>query len=129
MAGITINAVAPGPTETPLLPQRYIDPIKAASLPVSTAEFVGLALVYSASALESYRTDLYGREKESDSSRARRWNGKVIMTLGNTCTELEGPLCDLRPTWLGKDNDRLITAQQAETDYRRKWLAHLVKPE
>ena len=48
----------------------------------------------------------------------RRWNGKVIMTLGNTYTEIEGPLAEFRPTWLGKENWRLIKAQQAQTDFR-----------
>ena len=71
--------------------------------------------------MESNRTDLYGRDKESDGPRVRRWNGKVIMTLGNSCTELEGTLADLRTVWLGKDNDRLIKAQQAVTDSRNKF--------
>lgn len=116
-SNITINAVAPGATETPLL-QGFLAPLTAAHLPISTADFVGLALVYSATAQESYRTDVYGKDKESDNTRVRRWNGKVIMTLGNRYTELEGPLAELRPVWLGKENDSLIKAQQAETDFR-----------
>ena len=112
--------MAPGATNTPLIPQQLLDPIIAASLPVSTAEFVGLALVYSATAQESHRTDTYGKEKESDNKRVSRWNGKVIMTLGNQYTEIEGPLAELRPLWLGEENDKLIKAQQAETDFRAK---------
>ena len=100
--------------------QEFLALINAASLPISTAEFVGLALVYSATATESHRTDMYGKDKESDSTRVRRWNGKVIMTLGDQCTELEGSLAELRPVWLGKENDRLIKAQQAATDFRAK---------
>ena len=119
-SNITINAVAPGPTETPLLPKRYTDLLKAAGLPVCTADTVGLALVYSATAheSESSRTDVYGKEKESDNAGTRRWNGKVIMVLGENYTELEEPYAKLRPEWLGKENDGLIKAQQALTDSR-----------
>lgn len=119
-SSITINAVAPGPTETPLLPQRYIAPIRAAGLPVCTADSVGLALAYSATAheSESNRTDVYGRKKESDNAGTRRWNGKVIMVLGESYTELEGPYAEFLPKWLGKENDRLIKAQQALTNSR-----------
>ena len=118
-SNITINAVAPGATDTPLIPRQLFDPIIAAGLPVSSAEAVGLALVYSATAQESYRTDVYGKEeKEGDKRRVRRWNGKVIMTLGDQYTEVEGPLNELRPMWLGEENDKLIKAQQAVTDFR-----------
>lgn len=109
-ANITINAVAPGATETPLLPQKYLDPIRAASLPVSTAEFVGLALVFSATR-PAVRTDFVGRETAS--SRIKRWTGNVILTLGDQYTELEGPFAEWRCAWLGRENDRLIKAQQA----------------
>lgn len=113
LANITINAVAPGATETPLLPQKYIDAIRAASLPVSTADFVGLALVYSATARASKPIDVHGAETGSESPPVKRWNGNVIMTLGDQYAELEGPLRDLRPLWLGQENDSLIKAQQA----------------
>lgn len=118
-SNITINAVAPGATDTPMLPQKYIVPLRAAGLPVSTAHTVGLALVYSAIGHESEftRTDVYGKEKASGNA-TRRWNGKVIMVLGESYTELEGPYAALRSEWLGKENDRLIKAQQALTDSR-----------
>lgn len=103
---ITINAVAPGVTETPMMPQKYLDLIRAACLPVSTADFVGLALVYLATA-QVYQKD------DSERSRPWRWNGNVILTLGNRYTELEGPLEKSRPGWLGPENDQLIKAQQA----------------
>lgn len=103
-----------------MLPKKYIDPIRAAGLPVSSADSVGLALAYSATAHESPsdRTDVYGKEKESENAGTRRWNGKVIMVLGNIYTELEGPFAQFRPQWLGKANDGNIRAQQALTDLR-----------
>lgn len=112
--------MAPGATATPLISQGFLDPIIEARLPVSTADFVGLALVYSATAQETHRIDAYGKEKDSDNPRVSRWNGRIIMTLGDCYTELEGPLRELRPVWLGKENDKLIKAQQAETDFRGK---------
>ncbi|KAF9870659.1 hypothetical protein CkaCkLH20_11965 [Colletotrichum karsti] len=51
-AGITINTVAPAATITKLLPADLAAPIMAAGLPVSSAHFVGLAIVHSATALE-----------------------------------------------------------------------------
>ncbi|KAI0903219.1 short chain dehydrogenase reductase [Ustulina deusta] len=47
---ITINCVAPAATITNLLPGNLAGPMAAAGLPVSSAEFVGRALVYSATA-------------------------------------------------------------------------------
>nr|AUW30993.1 putative short-chain dehydrogenase/reductase [Cladonia uncialis subsp. uncialis] len=114
---ITINAVAPSATYTPLI-REFVKPIDAAGLPVSTPEFVGLALVYSATARQSRGVEAYGKEKEADILHEGRWNGRVIMTLGTRYTELEEPIAELRPVWFGKENFELSRAQQAATDPR-----------
>ncbi|TRX98023.1 hypothetical protein FHL15_001233 [Xylaria flabelliformis] len=116
--GITINGVAPAATQTKLLPEHLAAPIIAAGLPVSTAGFVGLALVYSAVARQKRRVEVYGREQDSDLWTEERWNGRVILTLGDSYTEVEGPLADLRPFWLGQENLRWTRLQQAVTDFR-----------
>lgn len=115
---ITINAVAPAATITKLLPEHLAQPIIAAGLPVSSAHFVGLALAYSATANEARRVEAYGKEKEDENERAGRWNGRVILTLGDHYTELEEPISRLRPEWFGKYNLEMTRMQQAATDFR-----------
>ena len=110
--------MAPAATYTPLIPQKFIDPIVAANLPVNAAHDVGLALAYSATAKQPRRIEAYGKENDADNIREGRWNGRVILTLGNRYTELEGPLAELRPFWLGRENEKMTRAQQAETDFR-----------
>lgn len=44
---ISINAVAPAATITNLLPMNFADPLMAAGLPIGSAEFVRLAVIYS----------------------------------------------------------------------------------
>ena len=116
---ITINAVAPAATITSLLPQHLADPIIAAGLPVSSAHFVGLALVYSATAQETRQVEAYGRDKDSEMGRKARWNGRVILTLGDRYTEIEGPVASLRGQWFGEENTRMTRMQQAATDFRK----------
>jgi NAD(P)-dependent dehydrogenase (short-subunit alcohol dehydrogenase family) len=116
--GITINGVAPAATITSLLPAHLAAPIMAQGLPVSDAHFVGLALVYSAIAKQSRRVQTYGKDKEEDLWKHERWNGRVILTLGDSYTELEEPLVDLSPFWMGRENLRWTQMQQAATDFR-----------
>ncbi|KAK4108596.1 NAD(P)-binding protein [Canariomyces notabilis] len=116
--GITINGVAPAATITKLLPGELAAPIMAMGLPVSNADFVGRALVYSATARQAKRVEVYGKEKEADAFVEERWNGRVILTLGDSYTELEEPISELRPFWFGRENLRLTRLQQAATDFR-----------
>lgn len=115
---ITINAVAPAATITNLLPQDLAAPIIAAGLPVSSAHFVGLALVYSATAREERRVEAYGKEKEGEGGGGGRWNGRVILTLGDRYTELEEGIARTRGEWFGGWNTEMTRLQQAATDFR-----------
>ncbi|KAI1744485.1 short chain dehydrogenase reductase [Xylaria scruposa] len=117
--GITINGVAPAATRTNLLPEHLAAPIVAMGLPVSTAEFAGLALVYSATARQTRRVEAYGKEGEGEIWADERWNGRVIVTLGESYAEVEEPIADLRPFWFGRENTRLTRLQQAATDFSR----------
>lgn len=125
--GITINGVAPAATVTNLLPPHLAAPIVALGLPTSEAGFVGRALVYAATARQDRRVEAYGKEKdgdkwptvEGDRLQKERWNGRVILTLGETYTELEEPIADLRPFWFGRENLQRTRAQQAATDFRK----------
>jgi NAD(P)-dependent dehydrogenase (short-subunit alcohol dehydrogenase family) len=115
---ISINAVVPACTETALVGSGFLGPIKEAGLPVSTARHVGAALVYSAVARQERQVDVYGKEPMEDIRRPGPWNGRAILTLGDTYTEVEEKLADLRPQWFGKENSLLTRKQQAVTDFR-----------
>ena len=123
--GISINGVAPAATITNTLPPHLAAPIIALGLPTSEAAFVGRALVHAATARHDRRVEPYGKQTDADKwpsgtgDERERWNGRVILTLGDTYTELEEPIADLRPFWFGQENLRLTRAQQAATDFRK----------
>lgn len=118
MDNITINAVAPAGTHTPLVGSQ-LDPLVATGLPItSPAHLPALALIYSATATQTRRVEVYGKEKEADLWKTERWNGRIIYVLGDKFTELEEPTADLRPYWFGRENHRLVKLQQAATDLR-----------
>ena len=116
---IAINAVVPAATETALIAREFVEPIKAAGLPMSSATHVGLALVYSAVAKEKRKVEVYGKDAEESLMKEGTWNGRVILTLGDTYTELEEPIADLRGQWFGGDNLELTKRQQVMTDFRK----------
>lgn len=101
-----------------MLPNELEGPIRAASLPVSTARHVGLALVYSAVARQSARVENYAGERLLENGKEEKWNGRVIVTLGDTWTEVEEQLVQLRPKWWGEENEKLTVDQQKMTDFR-----------
>ncbi|KAL9578499.1 MAG: hypothetical protein Q9203_007075 [Teloschistes exilis] len=115
---ITINSVAPAATITKLLPKNLAAPIMAAGLPVSTSEHVGLAVAYSAVAIEERKVEPYGKDSDEIVMEKGRWNGRSILCLGDTYTEVEQPLADLRSQWFGEKNMQLTRLQQAATDFR-----------
>ncbi|KAK7178809.1 cytochrome P450 [Paraphaeosphaeria sporulosa] len=124
---ITINGVAPAATITKLLPRHLATPIIAAGLPVSEAHFVGLALAFAATAKEQRKVEPYGKDQDTDIEAEGRWNGRIILTLGDTYTELEEPIATLRPQWFGTENTRLTRLQQAVTDFREPKTVKLVR--
>ena len=115
---ITINAVAPGATITKFLPEHLAESVRAIGAPISTAHTVALALVYSATATEPRRVEDYGKDKPEEKEVERRWNGRVIVVLGDQYTEVEEKYADLRSVWLGEENAKLFRSQQAATDGR-----------
>ncbi|KAI2628693.1 short chain dehydrogenase reductase [Hypoxylon sp. NC1633] len=117
--GVVINGVAPAATVTRLLPKDLAAPIMEAGSPVSTAEHVGLAVAWSAVGVETSQVDRYGKDPERVLKHwPGRWNGRVILTLGDTWTEVEGPLAEKRPEWLGEQTARSTAHQQQLTDMR-----------
>ena len=90
----------------------------AAGLPVSTSEHVGLAVAYSAVATENRKVEPYGKDNAEIMRQKGRWNGRVILCLGDSYTELEQPIADLRGQWFGEKNMNLTRMQQAATDFR-----------
>ena len=116
--GATINAVAPAATITRLLPKDLAAPIMAAGAPVSSAMHVGLAVVYSAVATQDHQVEAYGRDAPESINSPGRWNGRIILTLGETWTELEEPIAKLRTQWFGEYNTKMTAFQQTLTDTR-----------
>lgn len=116
---VVINGVAPAATITRLLPKNLAAPIVAAGSPVSTAEHVGLAVAWSAVGTEERQVDRYGRDPDEVLTRwPGRWNGRIILTLGDTWTEVEGPLADRKAEWLGEWQAKSTANQQVLTDMR-----------
>ncbi|KAI8949093.1 short chain dehydrogenase reductase [Xylaria longipes] len=117
--GITINGVAPGATITNILPAHLAEAfITQAPAAVGLPRFVGLALVYSAVATQDRQAEAFGKDKDADLWTPGRWNGRVILALGTTYTELEEPAADLRPFWFGRENTALWRRAQAAIDTR-----------
>ncbi|KAI0391318.1 short chain dehydrogenase reductase [Xylariaceae sp. FL0594] len=119
---ITINGVAPAPTDTIMLPGKLASAFASHDVPLSTPEHVALALVYSATARQDRKVETYGKEPREDVfKKGERWNGRVIMAFGDRFAELEEPIADLKPFWLGSENDRWLRDQQAATDFREEF--------
>ncbi|KAL8692052.1 MAG: hypothetical protein Q9218_002838 [Villophora microphyllina] len=116
--GSTINAVAPAATITALLPADLAAPIMAAGLPVSTAHHVALAIAWSATARQGWQVEGYGKDPRAVVESEGRWNGRVILTLGDQWTEIEEPHANLRDQWMGKWNADMTALQQVATDVR-----------
>ncbi|KAF2219242.1 short chain dehydrogenase/ reductase, partial [Elsinoe ampelina] len=114
---ITINAVVPAATITNQLPEHLAAPIIDAGLPVSDADHVGWAIHFSATAQQSRPVELYGKDDDSF-MKPGRWNGRTIVTLGDTWTEVGEPRAELKALWMGPENLRLTRAQQILTEFR-----------
>ena len=91
----------------------------ATGAPVSDAHTVALALVYSATGEQSSRVEGYGKDQDADDQKSGRWNGRVILTLGDEYIELEEQYANTRSKWLGEENQSVFRMQQAATDQRR----------
>ncbi|MCJ1462133.1 hypothetical protein MMC07_000733 [Pseudocyphellaria aurata] len=117
---ITINAVAPSAMDTPMVPQPLKDRVEGGGHPICSPHFVALALVYSAVAEESRRVEAYGKDNDADNIRKARWNGRVIMALGDQYTELEEPFSESRVTWIGQENLTSLRTLQAAMDIRQQ---------
>lgn len=114
----TINAVAPAATLTRLLPLDLAAPIIAAGAPVSSAHHAALAVAYSATATQEHSVERYGKDSEERVKSKGRWNGRVILTLGDSWTEIEEPMAKLRPQWMGEYATKMTALQQRLTDFR-----------
>lgn len=91
-----------------------------AGVVICTADDVAKALVFSATAKETRRVEIYGKEDQSELSKPGRWNGRVILQLGDKFLEVEEPLCDWRDSgsWIGAEDLKSIKKSQALTDWR-----------
>lgn len=89
-----------------------------AGAPVSGAYHVGLALVHSATAMENHQAEAYGKYRVAKTHSSGRWNGRVILILGDRWTEVEEPIAQLRPEWFGQWKVNMTTFQQKLNDMR-----------
>lgn len=103
-----------------MLPWSYAVPMLQAGVVVCTAEDVAKALLYSATAQETRRVEVYGKEAQSELAKPGRWNGRVILQLGDRYLELEEGLSDFRDSgsWIGPEHLKSIKKSQALTDWR-----------
>lgn len=105
---------------TSLVPPQFVDVIVAKHLPISTADHVGLALVYSAIAKQSRRVEQYGQQKNDTEDRDEsRWNGRVIVTSGERYMEVEEPLAEARPMWLREESDSISKIELVAAEFAR----------
>lgn len=115
---ITINGVAAGATISKMLPYEFAVPLINEGITIASADSIGLALVYSAVAHEERKVEVHGRESGSKLHTPGRWNGRVILALGDMYREVEEVLADAREIWFGKQFCKWTTMQQAATDFR-----------
>ena len=115
---ITINAVAAHATITRMLMYDLAVPMIHAGTPVSSPEHVALALVFSATARQTRRVDVYGREPDSLRDTPGRWHGRVIVAWGDRYIELEERMADLREQCFGAETLAMFRKQQEVTDMR-----------
>lgn len=116
--GASINGVAPAATISKLLPGNLAAPIKAAGAPISSAFHVGLAIAYAAVAQQARSVEMYGRDDPTKAASSGRWNGRVVVTLGDKWTEVEEPIAAARRQWFGEYNTEKTALQQKLTDLR-----------
>lgn len=102
-----------------MMPYDFAVPLINQGLPVSSAETIALALVYSAIARQARRVEVHGSEPQERLQTEGRWNGRMILALGDKFRELEEILCDSREIWFGKQFAKWTRKQQAATDFRR----------
>lgn len=116
---IAISGVAPSATYSATLPLHLAEPLVRARLPVSDGRHVGLAIVYSATAKQGSRVEDYGKDESVGSADwQERWNGRVIVTMGDAFVEVEERLIGTRGDWWGERNLELTKEQQKVTDFR-----------
>ena len=127
---ISINAVAPSPTATSILPESFRTKLTSAGIPVSEPETVALAMVYSATAVAPRQVEVYGKganggedigggKKDSSTAAAaqsKKWNGRVVFVLGDEFVEVEEEIAHAREKWLGEEVERATRAQQVLLD-------------
>ena len=116
--GATVNTVAPAATITRLLPPNLAAPIVKAGFPVANADHVARAIAFAATATQDHQVEAYGLDTAVEVSRPGRYNGRGILTLGGTWTEIEEPLASLRPHWFGEYPTEITRWQQMMTDMR-----------
>lgn len=103
-----------------MLPWSYAVPMLQTGVVVCDAGDVAKALVFSATAQETRRVEVYGKEDQSELAKPGRWNGRVILQLGDKFLEVEERLSDLRESgsWIGPEHLTSVKKSQALTDWR-----------
>ena len=101
-----------------MLPPELVDNLRSMEIPVCSGRHVGLALVYSATAMQKGRVEDYGKDKPVTEEHEERWNGKIIHAIGDEFYEGEEGLIETRGRWWGEDNVKRATIQRVVTDTR-----------
>lgn len=110
---ITLNAVAPGPTRSGIIPSATADQISKVGITVNEPEHVAKAILHSVIATEE--TNLEAYDDKDLVHTTQRWHGRCIFALGDAWTEIEEPLVQGRAMWLGEEMEKRILFQQKFT--------------
>lgn len=107
---ITLNAVAPGPTRSGIIPDATADDISKVGVTVNEPEHVAKAILHSVIATEE--TNLEAYDDKDLVHTTKRWHGRCIFALGEDWTEVEEPLVLGRSKWLGEAIEEKMLFQQ-----------------
>lgn len=109
--GITINAVAPGPTRSGIIPDAMADQIRKAGIVVNEASHIAKAVLHSITATEDTNLEVYDDARLSHQP-GRRWHGRCLFSLGDEWREVEEPILQVRKQWLGENMEEMMLFQQ-----------------
>lgn len=113
---ITLNGVAVFTAVSEACPLDIGIALADKGVPVSDPIVVARALIHSAVARQPRRVSTLAGEDKDALMTESRWNGRVIMVMGDKYRELEQLLADARHVWFGKKFSSWLMSQRQMTE-------------
>ena len=104
---ISINAIAPGPTRSAIIPDAMADAVEKVGIEVNDAESIAKAILYSVIAKEVTTIDAYEDDRVGHQS-GKPWHGRTIFVFANQYSEVEEPLLETRKQWMGEETEKKL---------------------